>query len=114
MGPPQPHTIQRLPLVPDLSQLAATAVFTCPHCERRGISLFHKMTASVRYRAVCRYCANASGLPRHLNHCVLIAFLLFIAATPYLVSEPMRDNLAVFVVLAFIAIAFALPLTKRA
>jgi len=72
------------------------------------------MTASVRYRALCRYCGNASGLPRHLNLFVLIAFLLFFAITPYLVSEPRRDNLAVIVVLAFIAIVLALPLSKRA
>ena len=114
MGPPQPHSFKRLSLVPHLPQLAAKAVFTCPHCERRGISLFHKVTASARNCAVCRHCGNASGLPRHLNHIVLIAFPLFFAVTPYLVSEPRRDNLAVIVVLAFVAIVLALPLSKRA
>jgi hypothetical protein len=100
-------------VVPNLSQLAATALFTCPHCERHGISFFHKVTVSVRYRAVCRYCGNPSGLPRHLNFFVVIAFFLFFATTPYLVSEARRDILAVMLVLAFIAIVLALPLSKR-
>ena len=88
-------------------------MFTCPHCERRGINLFQKVTASVRYRAVCRYCGNSSGLPRHVNVFALVTFLLFFASTPYLMSEAGRDTLAVILVLAFIAIVLALPLSKR-
>jgi hypothetical protein len=43
----------------------------------------------------------------------VIAFFLFFATTPYLVSEARRDILAVMLVLAFIAIVLALPLSKR-
>ena len=88
-------------------------MFTCPHCERRGISFLHKLTASLRYRAVCRYCRQSSGHPRGLHSFVLIVMVVFFAASPYLVSDATRDNLAIAVVLALIGIVLALPLSKR-
>jgi hypothetical protein len=68
----------------------------------------------MRYRAVCRYCGESSGLPRKLNLVVLIAIVAFFATTPYLLSKAGQDTLAIVLVFAFIAILLALPLSKRA
>ena len=67
----------------------------------------------MRYPAICRYCNLSSGLPRGLYSIVLIAFVLFFATMPYLVSDTTKDNLALIVVLVFVAIMLALPLSKR-
>ena len=44
---------------------------------------------------------------------VIAAFLLVFATTPYLLSDSIRDGIAIIVVLAFIAIVLVLPLSKR-
>ena len=91
--------------------------FTCPHCNRPGISFPDKLFTSAAVwthrTATCRHCRGVARLPGQVVRLQFLLFILALAIIPWAIPGEHRLTAALVIAGIIVSIGILGPLKKQ-